>query len=220
MGLFIVNTGPSGGTFVAIPGTMRPLARTFVAASFLLLPLTASAQTLTIRDLVALHQSGLGEDVLIALIEVDKPIFTLFPNDVLDLRKQGLTDRVIVKMIETRKVLAPAVPAMAPAVAPVVASERQESPRPPAPAPPVVVEQTVVQEVRVEAPRVRQEVRRETEYIQVPVYVPAVVPPRIPVKEPEPVYWGYGGKRRPDAWQDAPKTTSPPKPTTGGGGGF
>lgn len=193
---------------------MRPLTRTFVVATLLLLPLTASAQTLTVRDLLALHQAGLGDDVLIAMIEVDKPVFTLYPLDVLDLRKQGLTDRVIVKMIETRRIVAPVVPALLPAV--------------PLPAPatppeaPVIVEQTVVQEVRVEAPRGRQEVRRETEYIQVPVYVPVAVAvrPHVPVKEPEPVYWGFGGQRRPDAWQDPPKTTTPPKPTTTGGGGF
>jgi len=218
MGLLIVNTGPNGGTFVAIPGPMRPLACTFVAATFLLLPLTASAQTLTIRDLVALHHAGLGEDVLIALIEVDKPVFTLGPLEVMDLRKQGFSDRVLVKMIETRKVIAPVVPTLAPPVAPAMPAVREDAPL--APVAPVVVEQTVVQEVRVEAPRARQEVRRETQYIQVPVYVPVVVPPRIPVKEPEPVYWGFGGQRRPDAWQDAPKTTTPPKPTTGGGGGF
>jgi hypothetical protein len=193
---------------------MRPLTRAFVVGTLLLLPLTASAQTLTIRDLLALHNAGLGDDVLIAMIEVDKPVFTLYPLDVLDLRKQGLTDRVIVKMIETRRVVAPAVPALLPAVP-------LPAPATP-PEPPVVVEQTVVQDVRVEAPRARQEVRRETEYIQVPVYVPVAVAvrPRVPVKEPEPVYWGFGGQRRPDAWQDPPKTTMPPKPTTTGGGGF
>jgi hypothetical protein len=193
---------------------MRPLTRTFVVATLLLLPLTASAQTLTIRDLLALHQAGLGDDVLIAMIEVDKPVFTLYPLDVLDLRKQGLTDRVIVKMIETRRIVAPAVPALLPAVALPAPATPPEAP--------VIVEQTVVQEVRVEAPRARQEVRRETEYIHVPVYVPVAVAvrPRVPVKEPEPVYWGFGGQRRPDAWQDPPKTTTPLKPNTGGGGGF
>lgn len=204
---------------------MRPLTRTFVVATLLLLPVSASAQSLTIRDLLALHTAGLGDDVLIAMIEVDKPVFTLFPLDVLDLRKQGLSDRVIVKMIETRRIVVPAVPVAAPAVpvqAPPVAPARDDADDEdarPAPRssrsstpPPVIVEQTVVQEVRVEAPR------RQPEYVQVPVYVPVVVPPRVPVKEAEPVYWGFGGQRRPGTWNDPPKTTTPPKPT--GGGGF
>jgi hypothetical protein len=205
---------------------MRPLTRTFVVATLLLLPLTASAQTLTIRDLVALHNAGLGDEVLIAMIEVDKPVFTLFPADVLDLRKQGLTDRVIVKMIETRRIVAPAppapvVPVEAPAPAPAPSRDEAQPADDPAPRsrasspPPVIVEQTVVQEVRVEAPR-----HREPEYVQVPVYVPVAVRPRIPEKEPEPVYWGFGGQRRPGTWQDPPKPTTAPKPTTGGGGGF
>jgi hypothetical protein len=205
---------------------MRPLTRTFVVTTLLLLPLTASAQTLTIRDLLALHHAGLGDDVLIAMIEVDKPVFALFPLDVLDLRKQGLTDRVIVKMIETRRIVVPAVPtpvAAVPVPAPATPSVRPDdqpddrpAPRPrQSSPPPVIVEQTVVQEVRVEAPR-----QQEREYVQVPVYIPVAVRPRVPVKEPEPVYWGFGGQRRPDTWQDPPKSTTPPTPTTGGGGGF
>ena len=157
---------------------MRPLTRTFVVGTLLLLPLTASAQTLTIRDLLALHSAGLGDDVLIAMIEVDKPVFTLFPSDVLDLRKQGLTDRVIVKMIETRRIVVPAVPTPVAAVpAPAPARDDAQPEERPAPRtrasspPPVIVEQTVVQEVRVEAPRNR----REPEYVQVPVYVPVPI---------------------------------------------
>lgn len=196
---------------------MRPLARTFVVASFLLLPVTAAAQTLTIRDLVALTQAGLGDEVLLALIEADGAIFRLGPLDVIELKKQGLSDPVLIKMIQTAR------PAGVPPAAVPPRDNRsrgevaQESEQPARTSPPVVVQQTVVQEVRVEAPRSRP----EREYVQVPVYVPVAVPPRRPVKEPEPVYWGFGGKRRPDAWQEAPKTP-PGKPTnpTGGGGGI
>lgn len=181
---------------------MRPLARTFIVATLLLLPLTAAAQTLTIRDLVALNQAGLGDEVLMALIEADGTIFRLGPLDVLELKKQGLTDPVLIKMIQTART-APVPPATAPP------RDNQSSS-----VPPVVVQQTVVQKVEVEAPRPQ----REREYVQVPVYVPVVVQPRTPLKEPEPVYWGFGGQRRPDSWQPSKVTPEKPKPAGGGGG--
>jgi hypothetical protein len=192
---------------------MRPLARTFIVATLLLLPVTAAAQTLTIRDLVALNQAGLGDDVLIALIEADGAVFRLGPLEVLDLKKLGLSDPVLIRMIQTSR------PATVP---PASAPPRDNHSRsdddhtqPSRTPPPVVVQQTVVQEVHVEAPRPQ----REREYVQVPVYVPVVVQPRRPVKEPEPVYWGFGGQRRPDSW--APSKTTPEKPKpAGGGGGF
>ncbi len=173
---------------------MRPLSRAFVVATLLLMPITAAAQTLTIRDLVALTQAGLGDEVLVALIEADGAVFRLGPLDVIELKKQGLSDPLLIKMIQTAR---PAPPPLA------------------TPTPPVVVQQTVVQEVHVEAPRTQW----EREYVQVPVYVPVVVQPRRPVREPEPVYWGFGGKRRPDSWEPSTTTPEKPKPTGVGGGG-
>ena len=193
---------------------MRPLARTFVVATLLFLPITAAAQTLTIRDLVALNQAGLGDDVLIALIEADGAVFRLGPLEVLDLKKLGLSDPVLIKMIQTSR-LAPVPPAAAPSRDNYSRSdERDDDTSSSRTAPPVVVQQTVVQEVHVEAPRPQ----REREYVQVPVYVPVVVQPRRPVKEPEPVYWGFGGQRRPDSWEPSKTTPEKPKPAGGGGG--
>lgn len=195
---------------------MRPLARTFIVATLLFLPITTAAQTLTIRDLVALNQAGLGDEVLIALIEADGGIFRLGPLDVLELKKQGLSDPVLIKMIQTARVAAvPSAPAPPRDNHARSDDDQSSSPRSAPQAPPVVVQQTVVQEVHVEAPRPQ----REREYVQVPVYVPVVVQPRRPVKEPEPVYWGFGGQRRPDSWQPSKTPPEKPKPT-GGGGGF
>lgn len=171
---------------------MRPLLRTLIVMTLVVLPVTAASQTLTVRDLVALNQAGLGDEVLIALIEADNAVFNLGYAEVLDLRKQGLSERVLVKMIESKTARRPA--------------ERTESaPRP------VIVNQTVTQEVRVEAPQPPP----QTQYVQVPVYIPVQVRPRVPEKEPEPVYWGFGGKRRPDSWQEPPRKTPPARP--GGG---
>lgn len=177
---------------------MRPLLRTLVVATLLAVPLSASAQlqapnqNLSARDLVALHQAGLGDDVLIALIESNYAMFNLGYVEIVDLRRQGLSERVLIKMIESR--VAPPRPRAVP--------EREQ-----AASTPVVVHQTVTQEVRVEAPRAP----REREYVPVPVYVAVPVHPREPVREPEPVYWGFNGHRRPDAWKE-----SPPKKPSGG----
>jgi hypothetical protein len=191
---------------------MRPLLRTLVVVTLLVLPAAAVAQTLTTRDLVALAQAGLSDDVLVAMIEADRTVFRLQPLDVLELKRQGLSDRVLVRMIETAIPPAVPAPAMPPRDSqPVAYVPPPEARSRPEAAPPVVVTQTVVQKVRVEAPRPQRE------YVQVPVYVPVVTRPRVPVKEPEPVYWGFGGQRRPDTWKEPVKPDQQPKRPAGGG---
>jgi hypothetical protein len=50
--------------------------------------------------------------------------------------------------------------------------------------------------------------------VAVPVYVPVPARGHVetpdPPKAPEPVYWGFGGKLRPDAWKPA-EPKAPPK---------
>jgi hypothetical protein len=70
------------------------LSLVFVAAPALL-----HAGDLTPRDVVELHRSGLGEEVLLALIEVDGGPFDLTTSDVLDLKAEGLPERVIAALI-------------------------------------------------------------------------------------------------------------------------
>lgn len=171
-------------------------------------PLAGMAHAITVRDLIALNQAGLGDDVLVALIDADDSVFTLTPMDVIELKRQGLSDRVLIRMIETARRLPPAMPARDATVAPVRAPVTQAQ-APSASAP--VVSQTVIQKVEVvQAPPRRTTVERPRT-----VYVPVAVPVRTPVrqvKEPEPVYWGWGGQRRPDSWEPS-KTPDKKKPT-------
>lgn len=187
---------------------MRTYTKTVVFALALLIgPAVGRAYAVTIRDLVALSKEGVSDAVLVALIETDGSRFQLTPDDVRDVRAQGLSDAVIVAMIRTRPIVAPArdaaasAPVPAPAAAPAPQPQPEVIARAPEPvivqAPPVTVTQTVTQRVEVPYERPRVE--------QVPVYVPVyvAVPTRpVEVKKEEPVYWGWGGQRRPDAWKE------------------
>jgi hypothetical protein len=209
---------------------------TFLRLSLVALLLVGCARpalaATTADQLVALSRAGLDDDILIALIETDGSRFVLTAQDILDLYKKGLSNRVIRAMQATaRKPRVPppardafVQPSPAPvdltqasppeAVPPQAAAPQLIPPPPPqrevirevvhvpAPAPDVHVTQHVTQRVEVEAPR-----QRYVETIAVPVYVHA------PVAKPEPpVYWGWGGQRRPDSWDDGAKKTDSKKP--------
>lgn len=160
----------------------------------LLVPV-ARAEAVTIRDIVDLTKAGMGEEILLALIEVDGGVFRIDPETLTMLKREGVSERVILAMVRSGRTR----PAEEPAPPPVV--EVAEAPAPP----PVVVIEHRDREVPVP--------------VAVPVYVPVFQRRdhfrdfddrrfdgrvRDHVKPAEPVYWGFGGKLRPDAWQPAP----------------
>ena len=176
-------------------------------ASIPLFPLAAHA--LTLRDIVELSKAGLSDDVLLALIEVDRPVFTLDSETIRSLKGQGVSERVMIAMIRSGRTPSPEPAAAAVAPEPVPAT------------PPVVI---------VEHHEPRVEIREVA--VPVPIYVPVTTGRRrdlherntvrsvsagspyyagqVPLPEPprrkEPVYWGWGGKLRPDAWKPAEET--------------
>jgi hypothetical protein len=166
-----------------------------------------AAAATTVEQLVALSRAGLEDDILIALIETDGSRFVLNAEEILALYQQGLSNRVIRAMQATARrpqaappprdsfVPASGVVENAPAVPPQAVS-------PTRPAADVNVNQYVTQRVEVEAPR-----HIQTVHIPVPVYLQTPV-----VRKPEPpVYWGWGGQRRPDSWDDGAKDKPKPK---------
>ena len=170
---------------------MRASRSLIIALLLLLGPAVSQAFAVSVRDLVELNRAGLSDAVLVALIETDGSRFTLNADDIRNLKSQGLSDTVIVAMITAgragsarRTDRAGEEPARAQPVAEAIAT------------PPVVVNQTVTQKVDVQAPR-----HADVEPVYVPVYVAVPVKP-VEVKKAEPVYWGWGGKRRPDAWKE------------------
>jgi hypothetical protein len=165
----------------------------------------AGGQTLSTRDVIELSKAGLGEEVLLALVEVNRSVFPVDRETMKSLKDAGVPPTVIVAMVK---------------------SGRDQVEAPPPPQQPVAPSQEVTTDVSTarerelereldraqerererEMERYRAD-RRASQYVvpvAVPVYVPVPVRPRPPVKPAEPVYWGWDGKRRPDSWEPAP----------------
>ena len=184
---------------------------TLLFAVPLIVLLASRADALTFRDVIELTHAGLGEDVLLALIDVDRSVFPIDAASIKQLKAAGVSERVILAMVRSGRDVPPP-----PDQIPVDTSSSA-----PAPAPQVVVID------HHDPPEVREVP------VAVPVYVPYVVRPSrsvrvhdgdqlrganelsfgqtVPgkdhpttVRQPEPVYWGWGGKLRPDAWQPTP----------------
>lgn len=170
---------------------MRFFARLSLAAVLLLGPAAGIAHAVTIPQLVALMREGLSDDVLVALIETDGSTFQLTAADILSLHRQGLSDKVILAMQKTARKI-----------------PKAAEPESPAPS----VDQPSVQQIVQPAPAVVNVYQTVTQRVEpgyaarVPVYVPIAVPVAfrpVVVRPAQPVYWGWGGQRRPDSWQDA-----------------
>ena len=172
---------------------MRILSRVVFTLSLLTAPLAGSAAAVTIEDLLNLRANGLGDEVLVALIATDGSSFHLSAADVLALYKRGLSEKVILAMVSSGQRMAPR--PERPQVEPSENKQRQA----PDPVPTVVtIHQTVTQHVEVPVP------------IVVPVAVPVLR--ETPRPQPDPTYWGYGGRLRPDAWGQPDKSASAPRP--------
>src|SRR5215212_833401 len=66
-----------------------------------MLPLRAEA--LTVRDVLELSRAGLGEEVLLALIEVDQSVFPIDSATLRSLKTAGVSERVIVAMVRSAR---------------------------------------------------------------------------------------------------------------------
>jgi hypothetical protein len=112
-------------------------------AVLVLLAASAPALAVSTRDLVALSQAGLSDEVLIALVEADETTFALDAPQILELRREGLSERVILAMIRNAH-RGPAADGAAPppfdATEPASFTAIGEPPEPP----PITVQQTNV----------------------------------------------------------------------------
>lgn len=199
--------------------------RRFAAAVVLIgsMATASAAEALTTRDVIELAKAGLGEEVLLALIEVDRGVYAIDPASIKALKDAGASDRVIAALVRSgrERVADPPAPLPAPVEPPVDTR----------PDPQVVVidREPTVREVMVPVyVTVPTHGRSRRSSVPSPssstsstyeTYVPfqsapPVVRPR--AEEPrQPVYWGFGGKLRPDAWQPTPTRNEGKKPEGG-----
>jgi hypothetical protein len=80
------------------------MARTTIQAlicALLFTPSLAVAGDLTLRDVIELHRSGLGDDLLISVIDADGGPFALTFADIQDLKSDGISERVITALVRT-----------------------------------------------------------------------------------------------------------------------
>jgi len=192
---------------------MRRVLLILTAAVFLA---TGRADAVTIRDLIELSKAGLGDQVLLALIEVDRGVFSIDAETLKQLKNGGVSEAVIIALIK---------------------SGRTKNPEPePAPAPEPRLPETIVIEHR-DTPAAAPPPQPYPIPVAVPVYVPVpsygygygygntfdrrrdsvttvlptdqgLVKARVPVPDncikAQPVYWGFGGKLRPGSWEPPP----------------
>lgn len=164
-----------------------------------MLAVPAGARALTLRDLIELSRAGLGDEILLALIDVDRPVFSIDAETLKSLKAAGLSERVILAVVRSgRRTTAPvATAAPEPGEAPPVAPETQviviehHDPRPQV--------REVAVPVPVYIPVVRRDRRHDDRDMDGERDRPGAREPKTPA---EPVYWGWGGKRRPDAWKE------------------
>ena len=190
--------------------------RRLLIAVFTVFVLAAGrAEAITIRDLIELSKAGLGNDVLIALIEVEQRVFTIDTATLKQLKEAGVSDTVIVALIRsgrTPRTEPAAAPPPAPRTPDVIVVDHHEPPQAPAPAPepqayPVPVAVPVYVPVPSYPNRGFGYGRQETVTTVLPTDQ-GLVKARVPVPpncvKAEPVYWGFGGKLRPGSWEPPP----------------
>jgi hypothetical protein len=181
-------------------------------AAMLMLSVATSAQAVTIRDIIDLTQAGLGDQVLLALIEVDGGVFDIDADTLATLQRAGVSEAVIVALVRSGRVRQPE---QVPDQTATMSSERASPQIVVVQSPPSVVHDTVEVPVpvyvgvpvvvhqrqghaRSAATSAPQGLPQLTSPLASRPYLTDTPPQPTPA---QPVYWGWGGKLRPDAWQ-------------------
>ena len=185
--------------------------RRIVLGMAVVLLVAGTAQAVTIRDIIELSRAGVGEEVLLALVQVDGGLFNVDRETLTKLKAAGVSEKVIVALIRSGRTDAPEQVASVPPPAPPPETVYVQ----PAPTIEVVREIAVPVAVPVYVPvpvsvrtHGRFNDRRTVNVVEPSITAPALIqggtrfqtdtPPRH--DDAEPVYWGWGGRLRPDAW--------------------
>ena len=99
--------------------------RAVLSLLLLLALVPAPASAVSVQEVVALSTSGVSDEVILALIERDKTIFTIDPDELVRLQRQGVSQAVVLAMLRSGRSQQAVAPAKAGAAAtPVVAAVR------------------------------------------------------------------------------------------------
>jgi hypothetical protein len=191
-------------------GWFRRLGAMVVLVSLIATPVAA----VTIRDIVDLARAGMSDEVILALIEADGTVFTLGSKDLVELKEAGVSQTVLVAMLrsgrsaprsslEPREPAEPAFDDPAATVGPAVVIIGR-SPEPVAAAVPVYIPVPIFGT----SPALPfHRAGRAESVLDRPGFGRFIndgwYEPRINHRAPgpaRPVYWGWDGKLRPDAW--------------------
>ena len=80
---------------------MRHLPKTILALIVFVGLGASRAEAVSVRDLVELTRAGLSDQVLLALIEVDRTVFTIDAPTLKMLKDAGVSEAVIIAMIRS-----------------------------------------------------------------------------------------------------------------------
>lgn len=96
-----ITTTQTGRVLTRARTGSRTAGIVFVAAcaALLVIGTPTVARAVSTRDLIELSKAGLGDEVLVALIEADGTVFNLDAPKILELRAAGVSERVITAMI-------------------------------------------------------------------------------------------------------------------------
>ena len=163
----------------------------------------------SLRDIVELSRAGLGDEVILALIEIDPVRYDLDAPRVLELKNAGVSERVLAAMLRSGRSAPPVVTPVPPTSGPARPARPARTMMDwPAPAPTVWPVFQTVPRSPVPPRQFRNDARTTQSPRPTPFGVGLFFTPLLvtrPVAPPPPVYWGWGGQRRPDTWDPAPR---------------
>jgi hypothetical protein len=188
--------------------------RALVPAFLALMSFAAGrADALTVRDVIELSKAGLSDSVLLALIDVDRSVFSIDTATLKQLKTDGVSDTVIIAMIHSGRAAQPDVPP--PPLEPEPIAQDTSAPDTSAPdtsAPDTSAPDTSAQDTSAPAEPVAPAPPQFVPYpVFVPFYVAVPVAPTgrnahrsaqhaaapVPCFESKIPEWGFGGKAAP-----------------------
>src|SRR2546425_3667153 len=126
-----------------VEAILMTLRRCVLALALLCLPATAHA--VPVRDIIELTKAGLSDEIITALIDADRTMFTLDADQIVELKRAGVTPAVLLKMVRSRREFEPpaATPAASELPPPITPNEPQQvvviGAQPSEPPPPAVM---------------------------------------------------------------------------------